>query len=74
MPLVSEARMHDLNDEQIWKLFLLLKIMCNVKHGPVCLGPAVQLCGMAGGDFFKLPDLQTSVTQLPADLRNVFSL
>lgn len=50
--------------------------MCNVsvvKHGPVCLGPAVQLCGMAGGDYFKLTGLHTLVAQLPLVRRNVLS-
>lgn len=44
--------------------------MCNVsvgKHGPVCVGPAVQLCGMAGGDFVQLSTLHSCLLYCPAE-------
>lgn len=68
--------MHNLCDLEAVICLCSFKIMCNVsvvKHGPVCLGPAVQLCGMAGGDYFKLTELHTPVAQLPLVRRNVLS-
>lgn len=84
---VTEDRMHDRNDyfEQSGSYFLLLKIMYNVgvvKNAPVCLGPAVQLCGMAGisssasasASSSSHSALHTPAAQLPTLRPNVFSL